>query len=174
MHRVIYKIKANHTVPYTLESFVPRLLLRMGSWQEFSLIFLSLVLIPLFPLMFPTPFLIHCCFLFLSPSKSNLGNHYISRLLLDVKVLSLYPPFHSLLSLLCMPMSALCLSYAPGGCYFGSKGTDRLAQRPQQHRWDVWTDASVPLGFFSVTDAFTMEIDKHQGMFVRYKRTFGE
>ena len=34
--------------------------------------------------------------------------------------------------------------------------------------------ASVPLGFFSVADAFPMEIDKHQAMFGRYNRTFGE
>ena len=34
---------------------------------------------------------------------------------------------------------------------------------------------SVPLGFFfSVADAFPMEIDKHQAMFRRYNRTFGE
>ena len=35
-------------------------------------------------------------------------------------------------------------------------------------------NASVPLGFFSVADALTMEIDKHQAMFGRYNRTFGE
>ena len=28
--------------------------------------------------------------------------------------------------------------------------------------------------FFSVADAFLMEIDKHQAMFRRYNRTFGE
>ena len=35
-------------------------------------------------------------------------------------------------------------------------------------------NASVPLGFFSITDAFPMEIDNHQVMFGRYNWTFGE
>ena len=38
----------------------------------------------------------------------------------------------------------------------------------------ITSNASVPLGFFSIADAFLMEIDKHQAMFRRYNRTFGE
>ena len=42
------------------------------------------------------------------------------------------------------------------------------------HLAEIEVNASVPLGFFSVADAFPMEIDKHQAMFWRYNRTFGE
>ena len=35
-------------------------------------------------------------------------------------------------------------------------------------------NASVPLGFLIVADAFPMEIDNHQAMFGRYNWTFGE
>ena len=47
-------------------------------------------------LMFPPLFLNHCYFLLLSPSKSILGSHCISMLLLDGQVLSSCPPFCSI------------------------------------------------------------------------------
>ena len=66
-------------------------------------------------------------FLLLSPSKSILGSHCISMLLLDGQVLSSYPPFRSPLSLLCVPMFSLLRHH-------------HLAQHPRQHHWDVLTD----------------------------------
>ena len=65
-----FKICGNTILSKILTSFVPRTLLRLGSWQEFSLIFLSLMF-PLFSLMFPPPFLNHCCVFLLNPPKSR-------------------------------------------------------------------------------------------------------
>ena len=106
-----------------LASFVPRILSRMGSQQEFSSISLSLMF-QLFHLMFPPLFLNHCYFLLSSPSKSILCSHYISNLLLDVQVLSSYPPFRSLLSLLCVTVFSLLLSCVLEGGYSRNWGTD--------------------------------------------------
>ena len=88
---------------------------------------------PLFPLMFPPPFLIYCCFLFLTPSKSILGNHYISTLLLDVFPSTL-PFTHYCFCSVCQ-----CL-HCPSLMLQGVVTYHHLAQCPQQHQWDVLTE----------------------------------